>query len=106
MKVHRDHRGELVVDELPFDARRIFFIRNVPPGESRGGHAHRTCWQRIVAVVGSFDVVVDGVRHHLNTLQNGFTISPEARRVLENFSSGAVCMVVCSEHYDPEDYIR
>lgn len=111
-KVH-DPRGNLSFIEggqhIPFDIRRTYYIYDVPGGESRGGHAHKTLQQLIVAVAGSFTVTLDDgrTRHSffLNHPWLGLYVPPGYWRTLDDFSSGAVCMVLASEHYDTEDYI-
>lgn len=111
-KVH-DPRGNLSFIEgghhIPFDIRRAYYIYDVPGGESRGGHAHKTLQQLIVAMAGSFTVNLDDGRTRLSFFLNhpwlGLYIPPGYWRTLDDFSSGAVCMVLASEHYDTEDYI-
>ncbi len=111
-KVH-DPRGNLSFIEgghhIPFDIRRAYHIYDVPGGESRGGNAHKTLQQLIVAVAGSFTVNLDDGRTRLSFFLNhpwlGLYIPPGYWRTLDDFSSGAVCMVLASEHYDTEDYI-
>ncbi len=111
-KVH-DPRGNLSFIEgghhIPFDIRRAYYIYDVPGGESRGGHAHKTLQQLIVAVAGSFTVNLDDGQTRLSFFLNhpwlGLYIPPGYWRTLDDFSSGAVCMVLASEHYDTEDYI-
>jgi len=109
-----DKRGNLTFIEqqnhVPFDIKRVYYLYDVPGGESRGGHAHRNLEQFIVAASGSFDVVVhDGVkkqRFHLNRSYYGLYIPTMSWRELENFSSGSVSLVLASEPYDESDYIR
>jgi hypothetical protein len=95
---------------IPFGIRRVYYTYDVPGGESRGGHAHRECNTFIVAASGSFDVVLDdGVtnrRFFLNRSYQGLHVPPMLWRVLENFSSGSVCLVLASEVYSENDYIR
>ncbi len=108
-----DRRGNLSFIEgeghAPFDIKRVYYIYDVPGGESRGGHAHKTLRQLIVAVAGSFTVVLDNGRTKRSFFLNhpwlGLYIPPGYWRTLEDFSSGAVCLVLASAHYDPEDYI-
>ena len=110
----QDQRGNLTFVEadrhVPFDIRRVYYLYDVPGGAERGGHAHRTLQQFIVAMSGSFDVVLDdGVatrRFHLNRSYFGLYVCSMTWRFLDNFSSGAVCMVLASAHYDESDYIR
>lgn len=109
-----DERGNLTYIEqnehVPFDIKRVYYLYDVPGGESRGGHAHRELEQVIIAANGSFDLVLDDVenreRIHLNRSYYGIHMKPGTWRELENFSSGSVCLVLASEHYDEGDYIR
>src|SRR6056297_435754 len=109
-----DPRGNLTFIEgsghIPFDIRRVYYLYDVPGGGERGGHAHKDLSQLIVAMAGSFDVVIDdGIskkRHHLNRSYYGLYICPMIWRELDNFSSGSVCMVLASNRYDEADYYR
>jgi hypothetical protein len=109
-----DPRGNLTVIEsertVPFNIRRIFYLYDVPGGETRGGHALKSCHQLIIAASGSFDVILDDgfekKRYHLNRAYFGLYVPPMIWRELDNFSSGSVCLVVASEHYDADDYYR
>lgn len=109
-----DVRGNLSFIEsshhIPFDIKRVYYLYDVPGGSNRGSHAHKKLHQFIVAMSGSFDVVLDDgkkqQRFHLNRSYYGLYICPMMWRFLDNFSSGAVCMVLASEHYDEADYIR
>ena len=96
--------------DIPFEIRRVYYLYDVPGGESRGGHAHKNLHQLIVATSGSFDVILDdGIerqRFPLNRAHFGLYVPPMLWRELENFSSGAVCVVLASEHYDEHDYLR
>ena len=96
--------------QVPFDIRRVYYLYDVPGGESRGGHAHRALEQFLIAVSGSFDVVLDdGIARRsffLNRSYYGLYVPPMMWRELENFSSGSVCLVLASEPYDESDYIR
>lgn len=113
-KHHSDRRGNLTVVEngmtLPFNTKRVYYLYDVPGGESRGAHAHKTLEQLIVAVSGSFEVSMDdGVNKKsffLNRPYQGLYVKPGLWRDLAGFSSGAVCMVLASEVYQAEDYIR
>ena len=113
-KHHSERRGNLTVVEngktLPFNSKRVYYLYDVPGGESRGAHAHKTLEQLIVAASGSFKVSLDdGVNKKtffLNRPYQGLYVKPGLWRDLEDFSSGAVCMVLASEVYQPEDYIR
>ncbi|HEY4351548.1 MAG TPA: FdtA/QdtA family cupin domain-containing protein [Paraburkholderia sp.] len=109
-----DPRGNLTFVEggnhIPFDIRRVYYLYDVPGGSDRGAHAHRKLHQFVVAMSGSFDIVLDDGdrqrRFHLNRSYYGLYICPMMWRTLDNFSSGGVCMVLASEVYDPADYIR
>jgi dTDP-4-dehydrorhamnose 3,5-epimerase-like enzyme len=96
--------------DVPFPVRRVYYLYDVPSGEARGGHAHRTLQQVIIAVSGSFNVVLDDARdrhtYFLNRPNVGLYVPPGLWRELEGFSSGAVSLVLASEHYDEADYIR
>lgn len=108
-----DPRGNLTVAEenleLPFDLKRAYWIYNVPQGGSRGGHAHKRLQQVLVAVSGSFTVTLDnGTETKTYLLDNpaeGLLIDTEIWRTLDDFSAGAVCMVLASELYEPDDYL-
>jgi hypothetical protein len=109
-----DHRGNLTFIEagrhVPFDIARVFYLYDVPAGESRAGHALKDVEQLLIAVSGSFDVVLDygGDRTvtSLNRPYIGLHVPSLVWRELENFSSGAVCMVLASARYDEESYYR
>lgn len=113
-KHHSDRKGNLTVVEngitLPFDVKRVYYLYDVPGGESRGSHAHRELSQLIVAASGSFKVTLDDGRvrrsFFLNRPYQGLLVRPGLWRDLDDFSSGAVCMVLASEVYKAEDYIR
>ena len=113
-KHHSDRKGNLTVvqngDTLPFDVKRVYYIYDIPGGESRGAHAHKDLHQLIVAASGSFRVTLDdgNVRRSftLNRPFQGLYVKPGLWRDLDDFSSGAVCMVLASEVYQQEDYIR
>lgn len=113
-KINDPTRGNLTVveqmKEVPFDIKRAYWIYDVPGGESRGGHAHKTLRQLLVPMSGSFRVVLDNGREKKEVLLNhpwqGLLIVPGVWRTLEDFSSGAVCMCLASELYDEEEYIR
>ena len=95
---------------LPFDIQRVYYLYDVPAGEARGGHSHRRLEQFLVAISGSFDVIIDdGIERRRITLNRPFVglhIVPGIWRVLDNFSGGAVAMVVASLPYDEDDYVR
>lgn len=109
-----DPRGNLTVAEqlceIPFDISRVYWTYDVPSGESRGGHAHKECEEVIIAVSGSFDVTLDDGKKkttfHLNHPYQGLYVGTGIWRTLDDFSSGAVCLVVASLPFEEEDYIR
>lgn len=109
-----DPRGNLTFIEghrhVPFDIKRVYYLYDVPGGAERGGHAHKDLNQLIIAMSGSFDVVLDDgfkkKRIHLNRSYNGLYVCPMIWRELDNFSSGSVCMVLASNTYDEADYFR
>lgn len=113
-KIIDPRRGNLTVVEqnidVPFEIKRAYWTYDVPSGESRGGHAHKQLQQLLVAMSGSFDVTLDNGQEketvHLNHPYQGLLIPSMTWRTLEDFSSGAVCMVLASELYDEDDYIR
>ncbi len=113
-KHHSDRTGNLTVIEngvtLPFDVKRVYYIYDVPGGENRGAHAHKKLNQLIVAVSGSFKVTLDDGHckrsFFLNRPYQGLFVQPGLWRDLDDFSSGAVCMVLASDVYDQNDYIR
>ena len=113
-KHHSDRKGNLTVVEngktLPFDVKRVYYLYDVPGGENRGSHAHRDLSQLIIAASGSFRVTLDDGTckrsFFLNRPYQGLYVKPGMWRDLEDFSSGAVCMVLASEEYDSNDYIR
>lgn len=109
-----DPRGNLTFIEsdrhIPFEFRRIFYLYDVPGGAMRAGHALKTCHQFVIAASGSFDVKLDtgqDVRvYQLNRSYYGLYIPPLVWREIDNFSSGAVCVVLASEFYSEADYYR
>lgn len=109
-----DPRGNLTFVEggahIPFDIKRVYYLYDVPGGAARGGHAHKDLYQLIIAMSGSFDVVLDDgeskKRIHLNRSYQGLYIPKMIWRELDNFSSGSVCMVLASLPYDESDYYR
>lgn len=115
IKLSKHHRpqGNLTVVEngrdVPFDVKRVYYLYDVPGGATRGGHAHRELSQLIVAVSGCFSVMLDDGHNQrvfqLNRSNVGIYIAPGIWRVLDDFSSGSVCLVLASEKYDESDYI-
>lgn len=109
-----DPRGNLTVAEahkqLPFSIKRAYWVYDVPGGESRGGHAHKQCREFIVALSGSFTVTIDDGKNKNTFLLNhpweGLLVETNMWRTLDDFSSGAVCLVLASDEYDEDDYIR
>ena len=108
-----DPRGNLTVAEsmqhVPFDVRRVYWTYDVPAGESRGGHAHKQCREVIIAVSGSFTVTLDNGSEkksfHLNHPWQGLLVETGIWRTHDDFSSGALCLVIASELNDEDDYI-
>ena len=113
-KHHSDRKGNLTVVEngltLPFDVKRVYYLYDVPGGESRGAHAHKELYQLIIAASGSFTVTLDDGTEkksfNLNRPYYGLLVVPGIWRDLDDFSSGAVLRCLASEHYEAEDYIR
>jgi len=109
-----DPRGNLTFIEnsnhIPFDIRRVYYLYDVPGGSERGSHAHKNLHQFIISMSGSFDVELDDgrnkKRYHLNRSHYGLYVCPMMWRLIDNFSSGAVCMVLASDFYIEEEYIR
>lgn len=109
-----DPRGNLTPIEgggdVPFDIKRIYYLYDVPSGESRGAHAHKELQQLIVAANGSFTITLDDGKNKkaftLNRPYQGLYVVPGIWRDLDDFSSGAVLLCLASEHYDAADYIR
>jgi hypothetical protein len=112
-KIHNP-RGNLTFVEggrhVPFDIRRVYYLYDVPGGSERGGHAHKELHQLLIAMSGSFDVLLDDgtgkKRIHLCRSYHGLYVCPMIWRELDNFSSGSVCMVLASHIYDEGDYYR
>lgn len=111
---HSDRKGDISVvqnrETVPFDVKRVYYLYDVPGGESRGAHAHKELSQLIIAASGSFRVTLDdgNVKRSfvLNRPYQALYVKPGIWRDLDDFSSGAVCMVLASEIYQVEDYIR
>lgn len=109
-----DPRGNLTVAEenqdVPFDIKRVYWVYDVPAGENRGGHAHKRCQEVIIALSGSFHVTLDNGKEKESVLMNhpyqGLFVDTDTWRTLDDFSSGAVCLVLASEPFQEEDYIR
>lgn len=110
----QDQRGNLTFIEadrhVPFEIRRVYYLYDVPGGAARAAHGHRSLHQLMIAMSGSFDVTLDDGKEkklfHLNRSYFGLYIPPMMWRDLDNFSSGAVCMVLASDYYDENDYFR
>lgn len=109
-----DHRGNLTFIEnnknIPFEIKRVYYLYDVPGGAERAGHAHKALKQFLVAISGSFDVVIDDGfekrKYHLNRSYYGLYVCPMVWREIVNFSSGAVCMALASDIYNEIDYYR
>ena len=109
-----DHRGNLTFIEgsnhIDFDIRRIYYLYDVPGGAERAGHSHKNLYQLFISMSGSFDIHLDDGKNKktfsLNRSYRGLLVTPMIWRVVNNFSSGAVCLVLASERYDEADYIR
>jgi len=108
-----DGRGNLSVIEkniLPFEIKRVYYLYDVPSDSTRGGHAHKELQQFLIALSGSFDVVLDDGKDRrvitLNRPNKGLVIPNGVWRELENFSAGSVCLSLVSDEYEEEDYIR
>jgi hypothetical protein len=95
---------------VPFDIQRVYYLYDVPGGAERGGHAHKALHQFIIAISGSFDILLDDGKNkkrvHLSRSYNGLYICPMIWRELDNFSSGSVCLVLASNKYEESDYYR
>ncbi len=109
-----DGRGNLTFvqngGDLPFTMQRIYYLYDIPEGQSRANHAHRTLHQLLISVSGSFDVHLDDgwtrETFHLNRANHGLLMKPMVWRDIDNFSAGAVCLVIASALYDENDYYR
>ena len=112
-KIHRPEGNITIIQNgshQPFDIKRVYYLYDVPGGSERGGHAHKDLYQLIVAASGSFDVILDDGRNkkiiQLNRPHFGLFVVPGIWSEIINFSSGAICLVLASEKYFEEDYIR
>lgn len=112
-KIHNPCGNITIVQKgklLPFNVKRVYYLYDVPGGSERGGHAHKTLNQLIVAASGSFDVILDDGREkktiQLNRPYFGLLVVPGIWREIVNFSSGAICLVLASDKYIKDDYIR
>jgi dTDP-4-dehydrorhamnose 3,5-epimerase-like enzyme len=109
-----DPRGNLTFIEnnrhIPFDIKRVYYLYDVPGGAERGGHAHKELQQLLIAMSGSFDVIIDDgfetKKYHLNRSYYGLYICPMIWREIDNFSSGSICMALASTFYEESDYYR
>ncbi len=108
-----DERGSLCVAEnssLPFEVKRVFWIHDVQEGQTRGGHAHRTCAEVVFPVTGSFDIYIDDGKNrktiHLDSPHKGIHIRPNVWCCLKNFAQNTVCVVLASQEYEAEGYIH
>jgi len=111
---HHHEKGNISVVEnhatIPFDVKRVYYLYDIPGGESRGGHAHKILHQLIIAVSGSFSVILDDGNEKRNFFLNrpyqALYVVPGIWRELDDFSSGSVCLVLASELYSETEYIR
>ena len=114
LPVVHDARGNLTFIEggrhVEFDIARVYYLYDVPGGAERAGHAHKQLHQLVIAMSGSFDVVLDDGRQqercHLNRSYRGLYLPPMTWREIDNFSSGSVCLVLASAPFDEDDYLR
>ena len=114
LPVITDPRGNLTFIEcnrhIPFEIKRVYYLYDVPGGASRAGHGHKKLHQLVIAMSGSFDIVIDDgfqkKRFHLNRSYQGLYLCPMMWRDIDNFSGGSVCMVLASDYYDEGDYYR
>ena len=109
-----DHRGNLTFIEsgnhIPFDIKRVYYLYDVPTNAERGAHAHKALHQLIIPICGSFDIHLDDGYSkktvHMNSSSSGLYVCPMIWREINNFSSGAICMVLASNLYSESDYYR
>ena len=114
LPVKHHSKGSLTVVEnirhIPFEAKRVFYLYDIPGGESRGAHAHKECHQFLVAASGAFEVALDDGATKRTVLLNrpyyGLHIPPGIWAAEQGFSSGSVCLVLASDKYNADDYIR
>lgn len=114
LELHESPRGNLYVGtggkNIPFEIQRFYVIRDVPPGETRGTHAHRTCEQAVFALNGSFDILIDDGKEertvHMDSPTTGVRLPPKTWHSLSNFSPDCVALVLSSEPYRAEEYIH
>ena len=114
LPIVREPRGNLTFIEggqhVPFDIQRVYYLYDVPGGANRAGHAHKGLHQLVMAMSGSFDIHLDDgfekKTFHLNRSYYGLYICPMIWRTIDNFSSGSVCLVLASTHYEEADYYR
>jgi len=112
--VVKDQRGNISFIEadktVPFNIKRVYYLFDISGGAERGGHAHKSLKQCVIAMSGSFDVLSDNgqarFKYHLNRPYQGLLLTNMLWREIDNFSGGSVCMVLASEHFDEADYIR
>ena len=112
-RIHNPAGNITVVEDnknIPFGIRRVYYLYDIPGGETRGGHAHKALYQMLIAASGSFEVLLDDGKQsktvRLNRPGSGLLIVPGIWRELLDFSSGAVCLALASEKFDESDYIR
>jgi dTDP-4-dehydrorhamnose 3,5-epimerase-like enzyme len=112
-KIDNDSGNLMVVDNedvTGYGVKRVYYLYDIPGGSERGGHAHKEQIETLFAVMGSFDVILDDGKDkktiNLNRADIGLKIVPGIWRELNNFTSGAICLVLASEYYDEEDYVR
>lgn len=109
-----DDRGNLSFIEapnnIPFDVKRVYWIYDVPGGEKRGGHAYKNLYELFIAISGSFDITIDNgkefKKYSLNRSYEGLYVPKMLWRSLDNFSTNSLCLILASESYNPDDYIR
>lgn len=114
LPINHQHNGNLTAvsngNQVPFDIKRVYYLYDVPGGFGRGGHGHKELQQLIVALSGSFDIIVDdgNVKRtfHLSRPNMGLYMPSGLWRELDNFSSGSICFVLASHEYDENDYFR